>query len=160
MHLARNRCGMRRFNSKRSVPFANLRNEITMKIPNILWLVVPLIVGLIAANLIAQPQQSTNENNSTPRFEYATLTTVTPSEESGSASNRMIWNAGVQDIIGDSNSSVRDAQRRLNARLGGGNDSRTNLSVLLTTIGNDGWQLVESSEEEQGMVRVFVRLQR
>lgn len=137
-----------------------------MRKSHVLWLAVPLIVGLVTANLIAQAQTGTaNAVPSPPRFEYATLiaeevSTGQADQENPPTTFNLTWNAGLLDVVGTSNSSINDARRRLNSRLGGGNDSRTNLSTLLTTIGNDGWQLIESTQNGSGLTRVFIRRQR
>ena len=130
-----------------------------MRKSHVLWLAVPLIVGMVTASLIAQPQTGTN--NPTPRFEYATLTAQSnQGQESTGPAFTVTWNAGVIDVIGSSSNSLDDARRRLSSQLGGGNDSRTNLSVLLTTVGNEGWQLVDSTQEGTEQTMIFIRRQR
>jgi len=138
-----------------------------MRKSHILWLAVPLIVGLVTANLIAQAQTAGSQGRATPqRFEYATLIEEAAvvaqgdqDEENPRRTFNLTWNAGVIDVVGTSNSSMNDARRRLNSRLGGGNDGRTNLSTLLTTIGRDSWQMIESTQNESGLTRVFIRRQ-
>lgn len=102
----------------------------------------------------SQPPTPQRQQQQQPGFEYATL--VTTAESVGdSIQFQVIWNAGVNDIIGQSNQSLDDATRRLAVQLGGPNVARSNLSTLLTAIGSDGWRLVES--EADGLTRIFMR---
>ena len=112
-----------------------------------------LVAALATFKLIAQ--SSANQANQA-RFEYATLTTLVTNDEGG-VTYELIWNAGVRDFIGRSNTSLLDARRRLTAQLGSDNNSQSNLSVLLTSLGRDGWRLVESDQDDTGLTRIFIR---
>ena len=126
---------------------------------------IALVVCLTVSNISeshAQTQsgrQSANRQAVQPTFEYATLATQTNENNSGMVYT-VTWNAGVQDIVGRSSVSLLDARRRLTAQLRAGNDNRTNLSVLLSSVGKDGWRLIESSQDESGTTRIFIRQSR
>ncbi len=121
------------------------------------------IVGILLANMIqptvAQQQAGSGATAQQPQFEYATLT-ETATEEGAGTVYLATWNNGPIDIIGRSTNSMQDAQRRLSPQLGGLTDSRTNLGMLLTAIGQDGWRLVESTGSDTGITRVFIRVAR
>lgn len=116
----------------------------------------------LSVSLIAQSrsQLQSGQNQSSPSarssFEYATLATIV-TEEDGGESFELIWNSGIRDFVGKSSQSLNDARSRLLAQLQLGNNRQTNLSVFLTAIGGQGWQLVESNEGDQGIVRIFLR---
>lgn len=124
-----------------------------MKISHVLMIAVFLVATLATFKLIAQ---SSANQASQARFEYATLTTSVTNDEGG-VTYELIWNAGVLDIIGRSTTSLLDARRRLTAQLGSGNVAQSNLSVLLTSLGRDGWRLVESDQDDAGLTRIFIR---
>ena len=123
------------------------------------WLVgLFLCLSLILAfqSFAQNPSQSSQVVDRGPRYEYATLNTQKVQEN-----NRMVysvtWNAGPQDIVGRSGSSILDARRRLMGQLRIQTNNRANLSVLLSGLGSDGWRLVESTESEAGITRIFIR---
>ncbi len=129
-----------------------------MNYTHIFSVCVLMVAGIFCVNSLVH-SQAPAQTRTQAAFDYATLTTETIVEEN-STEYLLTWNAGINDIIGRSSRSLRDAQRRISAQLGGANASRTNLSVLLTTIGSDGWRLVESNQNENRTVRVFIRPRR
>ena len=130
-----------------------------MKFTNLLAILALIFAVSLAINssspTTAQQNQGPTDNASRTGIDYATLTTVLPEEDSGEIT--MIWNDGTDDIIGRSNNSVRDALRQLNSRLGGNNSTRTNLSVLLDTVGESGWRLIQTEGGQAQSVRIFMR---
>jgi hypothetical protein len=67
------------------------------------------------------------------------------------------WNLGQTEQIGRSTTSMIDARRRLLSQLGGAGNVRTTLSALLTRLGNDGWRLIETNQDDFGLTSVLIR---
>ena len=130
-----------------------------MKIWNPILAGVFLFAVLIAVGLIAQSNRNASRDGAgnRPQYEYATLTTQILEDDNGQTSFQLIWNAGVVDFVGRSTTSLEDARRRLEGQLRIRNNSRANLSVLLTGIGQDGWRLIETNQNLNGNTRVFIR---
>ena len=130
-----------------------------MKYSYALTVCLLIFAGVFCINTIGHTQTTRQSNATvTPSFAYATLSTQSIRENNGMVYT-LTWNSGINDVIGRSNRSLTDARRKLNSQLGGSNASRTNLSVLLTTIGSNGWRLIETNQTEFGTTRIFIKNQ-
>jgi hypothetical protein len=89
-------------------------------------------------------------------YEYGTLTSQAIQEPGGMVYT-VTWNLGQTEQIGRSTTSMIDARRRLLSQLGGAGNVRTTLSALLTRLGNDGWRLIETNQDDFGLTSVLIR---
>ena len=129
-----------------------------MKFIHVLSVCILVIAGIFCVNSIGHTQSPGQiQRSASDVFSYATLRTETIEAEENLSEYRLVWNNGINDIIGRSSRSLTDARRKLNSQLGGSNAARTNLSVLLSTVGRDGWRLIETNEAENETTRIFIR---
>lgn len=115
-----------------------------------------LVAGLVTYQAVTPNQQVNPSQHQRATFQYGTLSTRAIHDSPGMVYT-VVWNAGEFDIIGRSTVSLADAQRQLSAQLGGSSNVRTNLSVMLTRLGADGWRLIETNQDEFGTTRIFIR---
>ncbi len=120
-------------------------------------------VSLIAAssnaqsNPTRQPRNQQQQQQSTRiALEYATLTSLR-AEQNGRTTYQVVWDFGDFTLNGQSTRSIEDAYRELTGKFGGGVFSVSNLSTLLTRIGTQGWELIESNGDGSTTMRIFKR---
>ena len=124
---------------------------------------VVILFGLALFAGLSSFTQSSRAASPTPQaqqqiqYEYGVITTRTETVNDNTF-YVAIWHQGIQEIAFRSRRSMTDSMRQLSAQLGGGNNANTNLSVLLNSVGRSGWRLVETTQNENGTVRTFIRV--
>ncbi len=103
-----------------------------------------------------QQQQQQQQQSTRTALEYATLSSQRV-EQNGRTTYQVVWEFGDFTLDGQSSRSIEDAYRELTGKFGGGVFSVSNLSTLLTRIGTQGWELIESSGEGSATMRIFKR---
>ncbi|MFK7770400.1 MAG: hypothetical protein AB8B55_24535 [Mariniblastus sp.] len=126
--------------------YADLINGMTMKNKSIFLTSLSVAAVLTAAFFVASESnakqtRSTQTSNATTVIEYAQLT-----ETNGV----YVWQAG-DTTVRPQNRSLRALYREL------GGSRQDTLVNLLNRIGASGWELVESSQSDESITRVFIR---
>jgi len=120
---------------------------------------VAILIGMLGSIGLSQRNNQVQEQRSRDNrgFSYATLEMFSTTLEDQQPEYVALWNDGDFVLHETSRESQLDANRRLLGRLGKGNNRNINLSLLLTAIGERGFELVETESNGTGTLRIFIR---